>query len=434
MRQHAPVSEATWLSRPGRMAAVVRALPDAVVAVDAAATILWASESAERLIGYRSEDLVGRNGLELIDPSDVETAAAALGRTLDGAGAKEPWPLRVVAGDGTCRWVEMAPSNLLDDPEIGAVLIGVRSLAGRHAVEAEARALEELFRRAFDDAPIGTALLSAEGRFTRVNTALCELLERPMLELLGADVRDLTHPGDVDVERPLMGELLGGERRSYQLDKRFLRLDGSSVWVCVSVSLVRTPEGDPERFVVHVQDITDRKASEAELAHRATHDALTGLPNRSLLVDHLEVAVARSERLPTAVAVLFCDVDGFKAVNDRFGHNAGDQVLIEVAARLVGSVRSGDTVARFGGDEFVVLCDDLTSEEELDAIAARMAGAVARPMRFPDGEVTVGLSIGRAMSSGVESASDLLRRADTAMYATKTSRGRRRGDGSFLLP
>jgi diguanylate cyclase (GGDEF)-like protein/PAS domain S-box-containing protein len=320
----------------------------------------------------------------------------------------------------------MLPSNLLDEPGIGAILISVRPLDGRYAAEAESRSIEELFRRAFDDAPIGMALVSGNRLFARVNKALCELLRRPAIELLGVDVRTLTHPDDREVEGVLTDALVARERRSYDLDKRFLLPDGSVVWVCVGVSLVWTQDDHPERFVVHVQDITHRKAGEAELAHQATHDTLTGLANRALFHDRLEVALARSKRLPTSVAVLFCDLDGFKGVNDLLGHESGDLVLAEVAARLQEAVRPGDTAARFGGDEFVVLCEDLSSEGDLDAIAARMVRAVGRPIRVADGydDVTVGLSIGKAMSSGLESAADLVNLADSAMYAAKASQGR----------
>jgi PAS domain S-box-containing protein len=252
------VSAKSWLSGPSRKAAVIRHLPGALVAIDRTALILWASDSVEALVGYQADDLVGRSGLDLIAPEDAETAATALLRSMDSDGVKEPWPLRIVDADGESRWVEMTPSNLLDDPGIGAILIGIRPLDDEGAVAQEARTIEELFRRAFDDAPIGMALVRPNGRFARVNHALCELLQRPIAEVVGADGRSLTHPDDIELERPLVDELLAGERRSYELDKRFVRPDGSVVWVCVGVSLVRTAGGEPERFVVNVQDITHR--------------------------------------------------------------------------------------------------------------------------------------------------------------------------------
>ena len=252
------MSAKSWLSGPSRKAAVIRHLPGTLVAVDRDATILWASESTETMFGYTDDELIGRSGLDLIDPLDAGTAAGALLRTMDSDGVKEPWPLRVVDAAGESRWVEMMPSNLLDEPGIGAVLIAIRPIDGQDAIAQEARAIEELFRRAFDDAPVGCGLVRIDGRFARVNLALCDLLGRPVTEVVGLAGDDVTHPDDVEVERPLRKALLAGERSTYQLDKRFLRPDGSVVATSVHVSLVRTDEGLPERFVVHAQEASDR--------------------------------------------------------------------------------------------------------------------------------------------------------------------------------
>jgi diguanylate cyclase (GGDEF)-like protein/PAS domain S-box-containing protein len=409
----------SWLQEPGRAAAALDRLPDAVVVVDAAANVLWVSSAALAVGGFDRDDLVGTNGLDLVDPRDMETAAAALLRTMDSGGVKQPWPLRIVGKDGSPIWVEMVPTNLLDHPSVNAILISIRPLEGRFAAAAEARTIEELFRRAFDDAPIGMALMAPDFRLVRVNDALCELLGRSQLELLGADAASITHPDDLEVEGPLMDAVLAGERRTYHLEKRCLLPDGSATWVSVGVSLVRADDGSPERFVVHVKDINERKASEALLAYRATHDQLTGLPNRALFEDRLELALARSERVATSVAVLFCDLDGFKGVNDSLGHEAGDAVLVEASQRLQGAVRAGDTVARFGGDEFVVLCEDVVTERELDALADRMRRAIERRITVAGAEVGIGLSVGRAVSSGGESPQDLVNQADAAMYAAK---------------
>jgi diguanylate cyclase (GGDEF)-like protein/PAS domain S-box-containing protein len=413
----------SWLQEPGRAAAALDRLPDAVVVVDAAANVLWVSNAALALGGFERDELIGTNGLDLVDPRDMETAAAALLRTMDSGGVKQPWPLRIVGKDGSSIWVEMVPTNLLDHPGLNAILISIRPLEGRFAAAAEARAIEELFRRAFEDAPIGMALMSPDFRLSRINGALCELLGRSQLELLGADAASITHPDDLEVEGPLMDAVLAGDRRSYVLEKRCLLPDGSSTWVSVGVSLVRADDGSPERFVVHVKDINERKASEALLAYRATHDQLTGLPNRALFEDRLELALARSERVATSVAVLFCDLDGFKGVNDSLGHDAGDAVLVEAASRLQGAVRAGDTVARFGGDEFVVLCEDVVAERELDALADRMRRAIERRITVAGTEVGIGLSVGRAVSSGGESPQDLVNQADAAMYAAKSGSG-----------
>jgi diguanylate cyclase (GGDEF)-like protein len=173
----------------------------------------------------------------------------------------------------------------------------------------------------------------------------------------------------------------------------------------------------------------ERKRAEVALAHQALHDALTGLPNRALFLDRLKLALARSARRRSAVAVLFLDLDRFKLINDSLGHEAGDEVLVDVGARLEEALRPGDTIARFGGDEFTALCEDVPSERAVLAIAERMAQAVSVPFRLADGETFLSASIGIAMAGGDAHddglAESLVRDADAAMYRAK-ERGKSR--------
>jgi diguanylate cyclase (GGDEF)-like protein len=164
----------------------------------------------------------------------------------------------------------------------------------------------------------------------------------------------------------------------------------------------------------------ERKRSESRLAHQALHDSLTGLPNRVLMLDRLNVALGRSRRRPTSLGVLFLDLDGFKAVNDSHGHDAGDDLLVEVALRLQRSLRPGDTVARFGGDEFVILCEDLRGQREAVRVAERARASIADPFHVRGHEVAVRASVGVAVARrGQTYAQDLIREADIAMYRAK---------------
>jgi len=286
-------------------------------------------------------------------------------------------------------------------------------------------ASEEGFRLAFEGAGTGMSMISLDptdpGRFLRVNAQLCRITGYPADELLRLGVRDITHGEDQALDMAALAESLSGGLDLYQRDKRYLRKDGSEVWVSVTTSVIRTGAGRVLYGISQVEDITARKAGEAALVHLAAHDPLTGLPNRSTLSDRLEAAVERAGHTGATGAVLFCDLDGFKAVNDTHGHAVGDQVLEVVAARLAEQVRPGDLVARLGGDEFVVVAESVT-EQDAAQLATRLQDAVAEPIAVDSVVVRLTVSVGTAALTGADSASDVLRRSDVAMFAAKASR------------
>jgi diguanylate cyclase (GGDEF)-like protein len=180
-------------------------------------------------------------------------------------------------------------------------------------------------------------------------------------------------------------------------------------------------EGQPAVLGM-LRDMTERSVADAEMAFRATHDPVTGLPNRYLLDDRLRQALARDRREPRSLAVLFCDIDGLKGINDLHGHSVGDQVLVESARRIESVIRPSDTAAHLGGDEFVLLCEGI-DDEAAEAVAARVSAAFDSPMNFEGVEFSVGMSVGIAVTSDPDTLpSDLLAEADHAMYRAKVRR------------
>ncbi|WP_328621106.1 diguanylate cyclase CdgB [Streptomyces sp. NBC_00354] len=365
------------------------------------------------------------------------------------------------------------------------------------------RASEESFRQAFEYAPSGMAIAEMggdqHGRLLRTNDALCRLLGRPASVLRRYSFSDLVHPEDI-------GTLLRTSAEGGRAELRLGRRDGTYVWVSLRNSVVADAADGPRFLLTHVEDIEERKRHELQLAHRASHDSLTGLPNsaelrarlgarlcrrpqsvRATAVEALDAAYEghgvggglpagggggehgfRPDAFPEpfefpgapavpgapgapgtpgagagpydhhvhmvapatdiddgtkGLAVLFCDLDGFKSINDRFGHHTGDAVLIEVARRLTTGVRDGDTVARLGGDEFVVLADGLGAADAAD-LAVRLRNAIIPPIRVDGRAVRVGASFGIGWASCGMSADEVLRSADQRMYIEKRSRSK----------
>lgn len=281
------------------------------------------------------------------------------------------------------------------------------------------RDAEERFRTAFEHAPIGMAIEDLEGSFVQVNHKLCEITGYSEVELLQRSFGDIAHPEDLDADIELRRRAVTGERNTYQIERRYTKKNGDVAWARLSVALLRDGEGRPRHFIAQVEDVTDRRQAEARLLEQALRDSLTGLFNRVMFMDRLTHALARSGRQMKPVAVLFVDLDHFKEINDSYGHRTGDQVLTAVAKRLEKAVRPADTVARFGGDEFAILCEDTRGERDAVRIAERLSRGLFKPVLFQGGQVTVGASIGIAFAQEGDDPEKLLRQADAAMYRVK---------------
>jgi diguanylate cyclase (GGDEF)-like protein/PAS domain S-box-containing protein len=230
---------------------------------------------------------------------------------------------------------------------------------------------------------------------------------------------DRIHPEDIAGVRSLVDAHLAGHSEYFQSEHRIRHYDDSYRWVLNRGVAVRDGEGRPTRMAGSMSDISDRKTAEQQLRHDALHDALTGLPNRTLFLDRLGVALRRASRTPMSHAVLFIDVDRFKLINDGFSHAVGDELLMAIARRLEANLRPGDTVARLGGDEFTVLLEGVEGVEGAVTTAERINALLREPFRVAGQELGISASIGIAVSEVRSQAVELMRNADIAMYDAK---------------
>lgn len=281
---------------------------------------------------------------------------------------------------------------------------------------------EERFRSAFNFAPIGMGLVAPDGRWMKVNNSLCEILGYPETELLKLNLSDLIHPLDALQSLAQIGRLVQGKIQTFKSEIRFYNKSGDEVWTIIGISRTYDTESKDISMVVQIQDISDRKQAEAQLLHDAFHDGLTGLSNRTLLLDHLQGAMERAEATSRSFALFFIDLDRFKLINDSLGHSFGDKVLIEVGERLKSCVRPTDTVARLGGDEFIVLTENLKHSEHAARTAQEIQKSISQPIMLANHESFPTSSIGIAVYNRNYSApEEMLRDADTAMYHAKAA-------------
>jgi diguanylate cyclase (GGDEF)-like protein/PAS domain S-box-containing protein len=326
--------------------------------------------------------------------------------------------LRIVRPDSSERVVRArAMPDIAEDGTIIKLIGTILDDTERAEAARVHRAAETRFEIGFEQAAIGAVIADLEGMPLRVNPAVCTLLGRPPAELLGRIWTTFTHPDEVPLGLAMRTRVAAGHD-TYEDERRYVRPDGSVVWAMSNVTLVRDEAGSPQYFFTQLQDITARKQVETELAHQALHDALTGLPNRALLVDRLNHGLAGSRRRGPRLGVVFLDLDQFKVVNDSLGHTLGDTLLASVARRIAEAIRPGDTVARFSGDEFVVVCNDV-SAVEAEEIAERVLKAVSLPYTIGDQEIHLTASLGIALADEDATPDTLLRDADLAMYRAK---------------
>lgn len=383
-------------------------------------SVRWASAGVDRLFGREAGELASDLRPEL-HPDDVGRMTE-MRRAIDRGDAGIRIRARLRAPGGDWLWTEsVARSVRLPDGSLSAIHVVTRDVHEQVLGEIRLAESERRFRLAMLEAPHGMAILDLEGRFVEVNPALCRTLGHEEHWLLGHAMDDVLVPDEVTAEREARSALLTGARDHITAERRFLRRGGSVIWGQHALGLLRGEDGEPTSYVSQVQDVTRIRRAMAALEYQASHDPLTGLLNRSELTERLEERLGRSAVTGHPLAVLFCDVDRLKATNDQLGHAAGDALLRAVASRLAASVRGSDLVARVGGDEFVVLLDDVAGSDEAAAIAEGVRRTVSRPVVFDGRALDPTVSIGVLVAQTGDDVDEVLRRADAALYQAKSA-------------
>ncbi len=393
-----------------RFRALAEHATDLVTVTAADGTFSYVSESVTRMLGWTPEELVGQPSTVLIHPDDRPLARDSVMEYLAGRSEARPLEHRVRHKDGTWRVVESITTNLTDEPSLGGLVTNARDITERRRAEARAQQLTDVLEQSNEV----VVLSEPHGRLVYANQRARELLGLG----IGQDVGELS---SLESRQRLRNEIMPFVRRhglwSGELTLRTTA--GDEVPMLATVQAHRQ-DGEIVLLSTIAHDITEMKRTQHRLEYEATHDALTGLPNRAMFNEFGEQALERAGRHRTTTAVLFLDLDGFKAVNDSLGHDAGDRALVEVAKRLRVAVRGGDLVARLGGDEFCVLCELITGEDEMRELGERIVGAVSTPLRIHGRDVEIGTSIGIAVDvRGEQTLGNLVRDADVALYHAK---------------
>lgn len=412
----------------GHLQALLDHAPMSVSFRDRDGRLRAANRDALTRMGLTPETAVGTSLEDVMDPEGAALVAAQE-RFVAEARKAISFELRANTLDGGQGDFLVTKYPVFDQhgnvTGTGGLLLDVteRKLAEEQAHEAQTR-----FQLSFEQAPIGMTITGADGRFVRVNRALCEITGYSEAQLLDMTFQALTHPDDLAKDEEAIGSIVRGEVDSIQIDKRYLRSNGDTTWVSVHVTvLTRGTDGTPELFMAQVQDISEQRTLEMRLQHLANHDSLTGLLNRRGFDEALDRHMAHVLRYGPRGSLVILDIDHFKAVNDTFGHQAGDALVASVADLLRARLRDTDVIARLGGDEFAILLPEADADAATE-VAASIVEAVRTGAAVSSGgrrHLVTGSAGVAPLDERVKSAGNAMRNADQAMYdAKETGRDR----------
>jgi diguanylate cyclase (GGDEF)-like protein/PAS domain S-box-containing protein len=387
-------------------------------------SFLRVNRSLPELVGYDAEELLALTFQDITHPDDLETDLELVRQVVAGERRSYRMEKRYVRPDEEEVWVNLSVSVVRDESGEPLYFVSqIEDVTERRRGQDALREAEDRFRSAFDEAPIGMAMNSLDGRFLRVNKAMSEITGYSREQLEATTYRSITHPDDVARNEAGIGEVIDGRVSAYRTEKRYIHSDGHVVPVDLSSTVVRDGDGQPVHVLTQVQDITERKRFQGQLQYLADHDSLTGLFNRRRFEEELTRELASAERYEGRLAVLAIDLDDFKYINDSLGHSIGDELIMRVGEALRTRLRRSDVLARLGGDEFAVILpriDEQTARDVTEGLLEAVGGVdlVGLGARG-GGKVSASVGIAMFESGSKVTAEELLVEADIAMYDAK---------------
>ena len=392
---------------------------DVIYTIDLEGNYTSVNKVGEQVTGYSRAELCRMNFEQIVAPDHLPRTREMMARKLAGREATTFYELEIVNKTGARVLLEVSTQLIYEHGQPVGVQGIARDITARKRAEAALRESEERYRELFENANDIVYIHDLAGNFSSLNKTGERITGYTRAEAMRINIAQVVAPEYLQLARGMIGRKQdAGESTVYELE--IISKDGRRVPLEISTRLV-FQDGQPVGVQGIARDITERRQAEEQLRQHALSDALTGLPNRLLLTDHLRLAVEQTRRHPTHLfAVLFLDLDRFKMINDSLGHSVGDQLLVAIARQLEDCLRAGDTVARLGGDEFAILLNDLAHFDDAIRVADRVLNELKLPFNLDGHEVFTTASIGIALSNNrYETAEDVLRDADTAMYRAK---------------
>ncbi len=389
-------------------------------------TMVFVSSGCKQLTGYSPQDLLFNRVTSyenITHPDDRESVRAKIGDAIREH-VRFSIEYRILRADESLCWVWERGVAIYDDQDVVVAIEGfIQDISPRKYQEQALSDAEIRYRSIFENAVEGIFQTSLSGQYLDANPALARIYGHEsvmdmMSDLVNIQTQLYVDPGRRDEFRALMD--LHGKVQNFE--SQVYRKDGEIIWISENARTVKNDAGEILYYEGTVEDITERRTFEAQIQHQATHDSLTGLPNRYLLEDRLQQSINFAERYHTKLAVAFVDLDQFKHINDSLGHDAGDTLLLTVSERLSALVRDSDTVVRLGGDEFVILLTSIQKNDYVTQTMKRVLDAISQPVMLNGLEFRISCSIGISIypEDGTQ-ANVLLKNADTAMYKAKQS-------------